>query len=53
MTPEEALRDLLDQLEFSGIYIPGQDKGQWADAAGISFREAEAALKGVKLWLFQ
>jgi len=48
MTPEEALRDLLDQLAFIGIYIPGQDEGQWADTAGISFREAEAALKGAK-----
>ena len=43
---KEALRDLLEQLEFIGIYIPGEGEGQWADAAGISFREAEAALKG-------
>lgn len=42
----EALRDLLEQLEFIGIYIPGEGEGQWADAAGISFREAETALKG-------
>lgn len=39
-----AFVDLLDQLEAAGIYIPGQDEGQWADAAGLSFRRAEAAV---------
>lgn len=40
----EALRDLLDQLEDIGIYMPGHDEGQWADAAGLSFKKAETAL---------
>lgn len=40
----EALRDLLDQLEGVGIYIPGEDSGQWAGAEGLSFAQAEAAL---------
>ncbi len=40
----EALRDLLDQLESVGIYIPGEDLGQWAGTEGLSFTQAEAAL---------
>jgi hypothetical protein len=40
----EALRDLLDQLEAVGIYSPGEDAGQWADAEGLSFSQAEAAI---------
>lgn len=37
--------DLLNQLEGIGIYIPGCDEGQWADASGLSFQRIEAALK--------
>ena len=40
----EALRNLLDQLEGVGIYIPGEDSGQWAGTEGLSFTQAEAAL---------
>jgi hypothetical protein len=40
----QALRDLLDQLEGVGIYIPGEDSGQWAGTEGLSFTQAEAAL---------
>ena len=40
-----ALIDLLNQLEAIGIYIPGEDAGQWADAAGLSFKRAEEAVK--------
>lgn len=39
----DALRDLLDQLEGVGIYIPGEDSGQWAGTEGLSFTQAEAA----------
>ena len=39
-----ALRDLLDQLQRIGIYVPGMDEGQWADAQGLSFARAEAAV---------
>jgi len=34
----EALRDLLEQLEDIGVYMPGHD------AAGLSFKKAETAL---------
>lgn len=39
-----ALTDLLDQLEAVGIYIPGQDSGQWHGAEGLSFKQAKAAI---------
>jgi hypothetical protein len=39
-----ALANLMDQLEGIGIYIPGEDAGQWADAAGLSFSKAEQAI---------
>lgn len=39
-----ALRDLLLQLESVGIYLPGNDAGQWASVEGLSFSAAEAAL---------
>jgi hypothetical protein len=40
----EALRGLLDQLEAAGIYIPGEDSGQWHGAEGLSFRKASEAI---------
>lgn len=40
----EALRGLLDQLEAVGIYIPGEDSGQWHGAEGLSFRKASEAI---------
>ena len=40
----EALGELLAQLEAVGIYIPGQDAGQWAECSGLSFAQAETAL---------
>ena len=40
----EALRGLLDQLEAVGIYIPGEDSGQWHEAEGLSFRKASEAI---------
>lgn len=39
-----ALSDLLMQLEGIGIYIPGNDAGQWSGAEGLSFARSEAAL---------
>ena len=44
----DALDDLLQQLEGVGVYIPGEDAGQWRDAAGLSFSKAEMALKKAK-----
>jgi hypothetical protein len=44
-----AIIDLLNQLEAIGIYIPGEDEGQWTDAAGLSFARIEAALKASQL----
>lgn len=43
-----ALTDLLDQLEAVGIYIPDQDSGQWHGTEGLSFKQAEAAIKKAK-----
>lgn len=43
-----ALADLLAQLEGIGIYIPGEDAGQWADAEGLSFAQAEKALASAR-----
>jgi hypothetical protein len=40
----EALADLMDQLEAVGIAVPGEDAGQWADVAGLSFARAYGAL---------
>lgn len=40
----EILKSLLDQLEGVGIYIPGEDSGQWAGTEGLSFMQAETAL---------
>ena len=37
-----ALNDLLTQLEAIGIYIPGQDNGQWAGTEGLSFSATES-----------
>jgi len=42
-----ALFNLLEQLEGVGIYIKGQDEGQWAGTEGLSFAEANAALTRV------
>lgn len=42
---KKALQDLLFQLEGIGIYIPGNDEGQWHGTEGLSFKQAEDALK--------
>lgn len=47
-TPLEALKDLLDQLEAIGPYIPGEAESQWADLAGLSFAKAEDAIEAAK-----
>lgn len=39
-----ALRGLLDQLEAVGIYIEGEDSGQWQGAEGLSFNPAAEAI---------
>ena len=41
-TPDakKVLRDLMEQLVGVGIAVEGEDAGQWADAEGLSFREA-------------
>lgn len=39
----DALVDLLDQLAGVGLYLPGEDEGQWHGAEGLSFARAEAA----------
>lgn len=40
----EAVKDLLNQLEGIGIYIPGEDHGQWAECEGLSFNRIEKAI---------
>ncbi len=39
-----ALEDLVGQLEAVGIAIKGEDAGQWADVAGLSFAQSYTAL---------
>ena len=39
-----AAKELLAQLVGLGIYIPGQDEGQWENAEGLSFARIEAAV---------
>ena len=41
----ETLKELLDQLEAVGIYIRGQDEGQWEGTEGLSFAQAERILQ--------
>jgi hypothetical protein len=43
-----ALTDLLAQLEGIGIYIAGEDAGQWSGTEGLSFSKAAAALAEAK-----
>lgn len=40
----QALLELMQQLQGIGIYVPGNDGGQWAGTEGLSFARAEAAL---------
>jgi hypothetical protein len=42
----EALQDLLDQLESVGLYIKGEEEGQWHGAEGLSFSRAEKVATG-------
>jgi hypothetical protein len=42
----EALQDLLDQLEGVGLYIKGEEEGQWHGAEGLSFSRAEKVATG-------
>lgn len=42
------LKDLLKQLEGIGIFIPGENEGQWADAAGLDFEAANEILEREK-----
>jgi len=44
----EALRELLNQLEGIGIYIPGNDGGQWAGTEGLSFKQTETVIAKMK-----
>lgn len=39
-----ATKDLLDQLQGIGIYIPGVDEGNWHEAEGLSFSRIEKAV---------
>jgi hypothetical protein len=42
----EALQDLLNQLEGVGLYIKGEEDGQWHGAEGLSFSRAEKVATG-------
>ena len=42
----EALQDLLNQLEGVGLYIKGEEDGQWYGAEGLSFSRAEKVATG-------